>query len=380
MTVIQPFNGFSITRDLHFLPTMNPDGFAVSHEGMCVGEYGRKNGKHGDVEDLNRNFPDIFHINRIPRQPETKAVMKWLDDIPFILSAGLHGGAVVANYPFDTVKEQTSHPINPPSITPDDDVFKHLATVYAQNHLTMHKGIVCDDGKKFTNGITNGAAWYMFSGGMQDYNYAHGCMELTLEISCCKFPRANKLPGLWQENKIALLYYVMEAHRGLTGQILDSITESPVVKADIQIIGRNMTFHPSKNGEFWRLLLPGEYKIQVKSPGYYTAEQKFSVKNYSGEQLPSLTRLKILLLNSTVPTTPKPEIVTIPPNTEKNRRIEDDVPKSTETTTLSEFDLLFKLQHSLDSSFSENNKGFRKDIFSCFLSMLTIEVFLLVIL
>lgn len=58
----------------------------------------------------------------------------------------------------------TASESNPPSITPDDDVFKHLATVYADTHLTMHKGEVCEIGEKFEGGITNGAAWYPLTG------------------------------------------------------------------------------------------------------------------------------------------------------------------------------------------------------------------------
>ncbi|KAL3269150.1 hypothetical protein HHI36_008230 [Cryptolaemus montrouzieri] len=365
---------------LHFLPTMNPDGFAVSHEGMCIGEHGRRNGKQGDVEDLNRNFPDFYHDNKIPRQPEAKAVMKWMDEIPFILSAGLHGGAVVANYPFDTVRVQTSQPINPPSLTPDDDVFKHLATVYSQNHLRMHTGVVCDEGKKFEGGITNGAAWYPFSGGMQDFNYAkHGCMELTLEISCCKFPRANLLPSLWKENKMALMYYVMEAHRGVTGQVVDSITGLPIPKANLQIIGRNITFHTSKNGEFWRLLLPGKYIIQVEAPGYYTLTQEFSVRNFSVGQLPSLTKLEISLLNSTISTTIMPE--TLPPltTTEEINEAETTI-FVLETKTVSKLDYLFrKLERNAESTHSDN-KGIKTDIFSCFVSMVLIEVILFAVL
>lgn len=42
----------------------------------------------------------------------------------------------------------------------------------------------------------------LFIGGMQDFNYvAHGCMELTLEISCCKYPTSNQLQNLWEANK-----------------------------------------------------------------------------------------------------------------------------------------------------------------------------------
>ena len=52
-----------------------------------------------------------------------------------------------------------------PSLTPDDDVFKHLALTYSNNHPVMTRGKACKAGTpSFSQGITNGAAWYPLTG------------------------------------------------------------------------------------------------------------------------------------------------------------------------------------------------------------------------
>ena len=50
---------------------------------------------------MNRNFPDYFKQNDKKIQPETEAIKQWIAKIQFTLSANLHGGALVASYPFD---------------------------------------------------------------------------------------------------------------------------------------------------------------------------------------------------------------------------------------------------------------------------------------
>lgn len=141
--------------DIFIMPSMNPDGFETAQEGKCLGVIGRPN--HNGV-DLNRNFPDQFDPNSGKNiQPETKALIDWIEHTKFVLSANLHGGSVVASYPWD---DGPSHKASGDySAAPDDAVFRHLAQTYSDNHRTMHNaGKRCGD--RFTGGITNGAQWY----------------------------------------------------------------------------------------------------------------------------------------------------------------------------------------------------------------------------
>lgn len=53
-------------------------------------------------------------------------------------------------------------------------------------------------------------------GGMQDYNYIWAqCFEITLELSCCKYPREEKLPLFWNDNRASLIEYIRQVHLGL---------------------------------------------------------------------------------------------------------------------------------------------------------------------
>lgn len=266
---------------IHLMPSMNPDGFLISREGQCDTIHGRHNARR---HDLNRNFPDFFKQNSKQSQPETEAVKEWISKIQFVVSGSLHGGALVASYPFDNTP--SANPLNAvfqsyahsPSIAPDDDVFRHLALVYSNNHAKMSRGVSCKSGSpKFENGITNGAAWYPLTGGMQDYNYLwHGCMEITLEISCCKYPPAHELPKYWQDNKQSLIKFLAEAHRGAHGFVMDE-SGNPLERASVRVKGREVTYHTTKYGEFWRILLPGTYKLEVAADGYLPQEVEFFV-------------------------------------------------------------------------------------------------------
>ena len=204
------------TTRIHIMPSMNPDGYemaaTMSDEQWKPSRLSRTN---ANGVDLNRNFPDqFFPSTNGPPQPETRAVVKWIKSIPFVLSASLHSGALVANYPYDDNPSGQSVY----SATPDDDVFRQLARSYSEAHPTMHLANApwkCKDipREHFIDGITNGAKWFSVSGGMQDFNYVQSnCFDITLELGCQKFPNASELPEYWHENKEALLKYIEQVN------------------------------------------------------------------------------------------------------------------------------------------------------------------------
>lgn len=110
----------------------------------------------------------LFMLRADPPSLDTCTTASFYNSVScfrFVLSGNLHGGTVVASYPFD---DSPSHAESGEySRSPDDALFRHLALVYAQNHPIMKTGNPnCPDepNETFKDGITNGAMWYDVAG------------------------------------------------------------------------------------------------------------------------------------------------------------------------------------------------------------------------
>ncbi|XP_059834449.1 carboxypeptidase M-like [Hypanus sabinus] len=258
---------------IHIMPSMNPDGYAETENAeYCKPSQGRNN-KAGI--DLNRNFPTFPVKNSSSTlQPETKAVMNWILNETFVLSLSLHGGAVVVSYPYDSF-------IGGISSCPDNDVFVYLAKNFSYNHAGMHFGDECATTPIFIDGITIGADWYSLEGGMQDFNYIQAqCFELTVEMSCCMNPPPDTLKDFWNENKISLINFFKLVHLGVKGQVLD-VHNQPIKDAIIKVHSREnlIPFKTNELGEYYRLLLPGTYTLEVSAKGFYPRTVQLEIPN-----------------------------------------------------------------------------------------------------
>lgn len=55
--------------------------------------------------------------------------------------------------------------------------------------------------------------------GMNDFSYLHtNCFEVTVELSCDKFPHASELPMEWETNRESLLLYMEQVEEPTVSQ------------------------------------------------------------------------------------------------------------------------------------------------------------------
>ncbi len=235
--------------DIRIVPLMNPDGYV-----LCRRE-------NYNWVDLNRNFPEGTRGDPNTtegREPETAVIMEWTFANSFTLSANFHTGALVVNYPYDNDRLGSVY-----SPTPDDDLFIWISEEYSQHNLPMWSSPV------FYHGITNGAAWYSISGGMQDWHYRYmGDNEVTIELSNTKRPPYYQIPQYWEDNRESMLAYMETCLIGVRGIVTDA-DSGTALSATVTVAGREHEIYTDPDvGDYHRMLLPGTYDLRFEADGY----------------------------------------------------------------------------------------------------------------
>ncbi len=243
--------------ELWICPNVNPDG--TYYGGNSTVASARRYNYNG--YDLNRNFPDPSgnQYSGQPLQTETSLMMNLANNHHFVLAANFHGGAEVVNYPWDYTY----------SLHPDNNWWISTSLVYANS--VKANGPAGYFTSVASSGITNGAAWYVISGGRQDWmNYTAHCREVTLEISTTKMPAASTLPNYWNYNYDAMLSFLEQGLYGVHGVVTDPY--GVPLNATISISGHDNSYSTvitdPANGDFYRYLSPGTYNLTVSASGY----------------------------------------------------------------------------------------------------------------
>lgn len=232
--------------------------------------------------DLNRNFPDPVNGVHPNQQIETTRFRALQEANNFSLIANFHGGAEVVNYPWD----RWSNVGSGSRVHADQTWYYAISRRYAD---TCHLYSPSNYMRFLDNGVTNGGAWYVITGGRQDYtNWYRWGREVTIEISNTKLPSASLLPNFWEYNKRSLLNYMENVLYGVKGIVTD-ILGSPI-KAQITVVGHDVdnsqVFSDSATGFYLRMLAPGTYNITFSAPGFISQTiNNISVSNFSSTTL-----------------------------------------------------------------------------------------------
>lgn len=235
--------------ELWFCPLHNPDG-------MTNGTRENANGFN-----LNREFPDpVDDPNDSPtgRPIEVQHMMNFQYPRNFVLGGNYHGGELVMNLPWDCRT----------ALAPDNTLFWHLGTGYAILNPPMY----ANNTPPFVHGVTNGAAWYIVHGGLQDWAYNwRNELHFTIEISTTKWPAWSQMDTFWNQNRESMLWYMNRViATGVKGVVTDAVT-GDVLEADVNVTQVNKIIKSDPQvGDYHRLLMPGTYTVTFTRSGYET--------------------------------------------------------------------------------------------------------------
>ena len=230
--------------DIHIVPSLNPDGQVAGAR------------ENANAKDLNRNFPvpdgSMGDDLTWTEQPETILIKNHGAVHHFVLSEVGHGGALVVNYLWDYTY----------ALAPDDAGVQQAALEYSQFNAPMYAS------SSFTHGITNGAAWYVVHGSLQDWSYQEtGCWDFTIEVGTSMAPPASQLDAYWNDNRESLLHFIKAARYGVRGVVTASGTGEPLA-ATVTVTGisKPAVVDPAF-GDYYKPLPTGTYELTFAAPG-----------------------------------------------------------------------------------------------------------------
>jgi PKD repeat protein len=244
--------------DIYIMPLTNPDG-TYNGGNNTVNNAKRYNGHN---IDLNRNYKDYYkgaHPDGNSYEDETIWTMAMGDENLFTMSANYHGGAEVMNYPWDAVYDDHA----------DKNWYEYVCSQYVQIARQTYSSYMSDT---YSDGVTNGAEWYIITGSRQDYMNAYAqCREVTVECSTTKTPNASSLPSFWNYNRNSMLAFMEQCLKGVHGFVYDANTDQPIEGVKVTVLDHDsqtsfVTTHAA--GDFHRPIKGGSYTFEFTKDGY----------------------------------------------------------------------------------------------------------------
>lgn len=184
--------------NVYINPLANPDGTYLNDDNTVANSI-RYNAR---MVDLNRNYPNPFGADPLDDiQPETQAMIDYANLHHFVMSANLHGGSEVMNYPWDSfTSSERPHE--------QSDWWKAVCQRFVDTCRLYNQRAYRSVNRE---GYIAGGDWYVIYNGRQDYfNYYHNTLELTMEVSNTKKLPTEQLSRYWNFQSHSLINYIKE--------------------------------------------------------------------------------------------------------------------------------------------------------------------------
>lgn len=248
--------------DLWICPLENPDGTYYTGDHI-LGSFPVSRRANASGYDLNRSYPPIDGMLPGAPEPEVEAMIEFVSSVSPVLSANLHGGAELYNYPWDAFRSSDKKHPDSPWWTFMGERFTERCRQRNPAYFPLQQNVV-----------TAGGDWYIITGSRQDYmNHYMGCREATIEMSTKKVVASSLLPSYWEYARDALLNYIVEGTYGFSGIITDKESEKPIEAAVCLYNAESdsygfFCFSDQKTGRYFRPIFPGNYSVIFMSKGY----------------------------------------------------------------------------------------------------------------
>jgi carboxypeptidase D len=228
-------------REIWIVPILNPDGHVNNSR------------YNGAGVDINRDYGYMWSgegSSSAPwSQPETRAMRNHAEKNNIVLEYEYHSTASYVNYVWD------HHPKDPPDSTYIRMISQEYADSTYGSPTTQLQPI-------------NGYDWYYVRGSAQDALFGiWGGIGTTIET---QYPTTQaRVDSVCLANRRALMKMILRAGWGISGVVKDSLTQGPLF-AMIKFINpkRWTTYTDKTNGDFFKMVAPGSYTLQVEANGY----------------------------------------------------------------------------------------------------------------